>query len=86
MLNNFISFNLGEDTNIINLKRDLQDRLPNNFVPFGRDPFGNLLCFDYSDNQSVVFWNHEMLDNSQGTIFVSKSFTDFINLLYFDDE
>ncbi|HEL1761160.1 TPA: SMI1/KNR4 family protein [Streptococcus suis] len=64
-----------------NFKRNIIiNRLPSTLFPFGEDPFGNLLCFDYSDNQSAVFWNHEMLDNNgQNTVFMAQSFTDFIN-------
>lgn len=30
-------------------------------VPFGRDPFGNLICFDYRESAkpSIKFWDHE---------------------------
>lgn len=32
-----------------------------NIIPFGQDPFGNLICFDYSHGSEpkIVFWDHE---------------------------
>jgi hypothetical protein len=31
-------------------------------VPFGKDPFGNLICFDFRESvkPSVKFWDHEI--------------------------
>lgn len=82
-----ISYNVFFKINVYEVLEDIEDRLPSTLFPFGEDPFGNLLCFDYSDNQSVVYWNHEMLDNNgHNTVFVAQSFTDFINSLYFDNE
>lgn len=52
-------------------------------VPFARDPFGNLLCFDYrynENNPKVVFFENE---SEKPTIIpVCNSFTDLINRLY----
>ncbi|MBO1580102.1 SMI1/KNR4 family protein [Bacillus sp. XF8] len=31
-------------------------------IPFARDPFGNLICFDYLADKlspTIVFWDHE---------------------------
>lgn len=39
-----------------------RDTLPNDITPFGIDPAGNLICFDYKGNKEepiVVFWYHE---------------------------
>lgn len=87
VLNNLLDFDKAEYGNVYEVLEDIEDRLPSTLFPFGEDPFDNLLCFDYSDNQSVVYWNHEMLDNNgHNTVFVAQSFTDFINSLYFDNE
>lgn len=47
-----------------------------NILPFGKDPFGNLICFDFSSNRNpkVVFWDHE---NDQIT-FIADSFDSFL--------
>ena len=47
-----------------------------NILPFGKDPFGNLICFDFSSgrNPQVVFWNHE---NDQIS-FIADSFDSFL--------
>ncbi|EIT87192.1 hypothetical protein A374_01499 [Fictibacillus macauensis ZFHKF-1] len=53
-------------------------------LPFGRDPFGHLLCFDYNENidcPRVVFYNCE----ETGSILVTpicRTFTDLLNRLY----
>jgi len=36
--------------------------LPKELIPFDFDPAGDLICFDYKDNENnpiVVFWEHE---------------------------
>ena len=41
----------------------LKTRLPENVYPFADDPFGNYICFHYSDDKSlpeIVFWDHEL--------------------------
>lgn len=43
--------------------------------PFGSDPFGNFFCIQ---DGSVVFFDHE----TNNTIFISDSFTHFLNMLY----
>ena len=48
-------------------------------LPFANDPFGNYICFDFSENPAeVVFWDHET--NKLDT--VSKTFTDLVCMLY----
>ncbi|MEI4804045.1 SMI1/KNR4 family protein [Bacillus sp. FJAT-51639] len=52
--------------------------------PFARDPFGNLLCFDYNDNADspkVVFYNCEETGSTLITP-VCQSFTDLLDRLY----
>lgn len=56
------------------------------YVPFADDPFGNMLCFDRT-NDHIVFWDHEEEDG--GMYFVASSFTELINSLYeveYDDD
>jgi len=47
-------------------------------IPFASDPFGNFICLDPNDKDSVVFWNHENGEAEQ----VCSSFSSFINSLY----
>ncbi|MBO5237347.1 MAG: SMI1/KNR4 family protein [Lachnospiraceae bacterium] len=43
--------------------------------PFGIDPAGNFLCIKEGN---IVFYNHE----EDRSIFICKTFTDFLNMLY----
>lgn len=57
VFNNLISFT---DTNI-NIKM-FHEFSSEKLIPFARDPFGNLLCFDYSKNVNsphIIFYNTE---------------------------
>ncbi len=57
------------------------DGLPWQYIPFGSDPFGNFICFD-RETDHVVFFDHEFEDIEE----VADSFTEFLDLLYDDDE
>ncbi len=60
-------------------------------LPFARDPFGNLICFDYREtgsNPPIVFWDHEA-DSDAGEeplYLVANSFSEFLDMLYEPDE
>ena len=57
-----LTFDLESRNSIIQVYDDIKDRLPNKVYPFGKDSFGNHLCFDYRSNPespTVVFWDHE---------------------------
>ena len=58
----------------------LRKRGDRNLVPFGRDPFGNLFCFQYSGRSvsEVVFWDHENGSASS----ICKTFSDLVGLLH----
>ncbi len=47
-----------------------------NYIAFAADPFGNLICFDKS-NDTIVFIDHETLRIESA----SASFTEFIDSL-----
>lgn len=51
VFNNFLSFDEEDSSNIINAYNDVKDRLIEKVIPFAEDPFGNLLCFDYRNNE-----------------------------------
>ncbi|EIT83733.1 hypothetical protein A374_18975 [Fictibacillus macauensis ZFHKF-1] len=44
---------------IVEAYEDYQPSLPEKVFPFGIDPAGNLICYDYSSSETnpfVVFW------------------------------
>lgn len=59
IFNNLISLDENEYNNIYEVLEDLQERIGDQLIPFAEDGFGNLLCFDYSSNKNIVFWDHE---------------------------
>ncbi|WFD08954.1 SMI1/KNR4 family protein [Tepidibacter hydrothermalis] len=49
--------------NILEVYNGIKERLPHNIFPFGCDPAGNYICFDYrksQDNPCIIFWEHEL--------------------------
>lgn len=83
VLNNLFSFNK-EDRSTIWHYNDWngkqrewnEDGRMVKYVAFAKDPFGNLICFDKT-NDSIVWIDHETLNIE----FVADSFTEFINSL-----
>ena len=59
IFNNLISLDENGYNNIYEILEDLQDRIGDQLIPFAENGFGNLLCFDYSANKNIVFWDHE---------------------------
>jgi len=61
----------------------LEGRLPASAVPIGRDPFGNLICLDFTDpgRCAIVFWDHEQ-EGVQGVSYVCVCFGQLLDLLY----
>lgn len=76
VFNNLISFT-NKDLNIKMFYEFSSQKL----IPFAKDPFGNLLCFDYRYNEKspkIVFYDFE-----ETTITpVCDSFTDLLERLY----
>ena len=58
--------------------------------PFARDPFGNLLCFDYrnsTESPTVVFWDHEEENIKEAIYPVCSTFTELLaSLRDFEEE
>ncbi|HDR7871966.1 MULTISPECIES: SMI1/KNR4 family protein [Bacillus] len=57
-----LSFDKESSDYIVNDYYNYRATLPNCVVPFGVDPAGNLICFDYKEHEEnpiVVFWEHE---------------------------
>ena len=83
IFNNLISLDEKEYDNIYEFLEDLQDRIGDQLIPFAEDGFGNLLCFDYSANKNIVFWDHEKnYDDFKESTFVCFSFSNLIGNLF----
>ena len=83
IFNNLISLDKNEYNNIYEIFEDLQNRIGDQLIPFAEDGFGNLLCFDYSADKSIVFWNHEKnYDEFKEATFVCSNFSSLIEILF----
>ncbi|MFA0814270.1 MAG: SMI1/KNR4 family protein [Anaerofustis sp.] len=86
IFNNLLAFDINDISNIIQTYHDSKDRLIDKLIPFGEDPFGNLICFDYrnGDVPSIVLWNHEVaFSNKEKAItFICNSFSDLLGMLH----
>ena len=83
IFNNLLSLDENETDNIYEILEDLQDRIGDQLFPFAEDGFGNLLCFDYSADKTIVFWDHEKnYDDFKETTFVCSSFSSLIENLF----
>ena len=83
IFNNLISLDENEYNNIYEILEDLQTRIGDQLIPFAEDGFGNVLCFDYSAEKSIVFWNHEKnYDKFKEATFVCSSFSSLIESLF----
>jgi hypothetical protein len=61
VFSNLLSFNSNNESSILTVWEDNKERMPTGVIPFGTDPGGNYICFDYRNTTepSVIFWNHE---------------------------
>ena len=75
-LKTFLSFNQEDKENIRSVYECCKIELQNKYIPFAIDNFGNLICFNYSNQ--IIFVNHETFNEE----FVASSFDDFLNFLY----
>lgn len=69
-----LSFNKDDDDNVF---RYLKRFIPNNLLPFGLDPFGNIFCIDLKSGD-VQFWNHEI----DKTYSAHCNLSNFVSSLY----
>ncbi|MCG7316159.1 SMI1/KNR4 family protein [Brevibacillus laterosporus] len=79
VFNNLLSFTI--DTARI---EETYDFLPKGIIPFARDPFGNLICFDYrKDKQfpTVVFFDHEE-EGEDAIEPICDTFSELLDKLY----
>lgn len=83
IFNNLLSLDENETDNIYEVLEDLQNRIGDQLIPFAEDGFGNLLCFDYSADKTIVFWDNEKnYDDFKESTFVSSSFSSLIENLF----
>ncbi|MGM1019044.1 MAG: SMI1/KNR4 family protein [Bacillota bacterium] len=83
VFNDLISFTNSE-LNITMFHEFAQDSFTKGIIPFGRDPFGNLLCFDYRFNKEVpliILFDHEEIEEEAITP-VCDTFTELLDKLY----
>ncbi len=76
-LKSFLSFNREDRETVWKIFEWSKEELANQYIPFGIDNFGNLICFE-ANNDKIVFVNHE--DMSIETI--ADSFDSFMSCLY----
>lgn len=84
IFNDLISFT-NPDLNMSMIYEYSKEELPERIVPFGRDPFGNFLCFDYrsmQENPTIVFYDHESEVEEEKIIYVCDTFTQLLSELY----
>lgn len=75
-----LHFNLTKKGNILEVLNWVKSNIEENVYPFGEDPFGNYICFDYreSNTPKIVFWDRDI----NRFEFVANSFEEFLNKLY----
>lgn len=76
-----LTFDLESRNSIIQVYDDIKDRLANKVYPFGKDSFGNHLCFDYHSNPespTVVCWEHEEENIEEAIYPVCSTFTELL--------
>ncbi|MEO8378057.1 MAG: SMI1/KNR4 family protein [Acidobacteriota bacterium] len=69
------------------------ESLPDEFVPIGADPGGNLICLSLGEGEygNVLFWDRERdafpgsSENRAGIMFCASSFSEFVQRLTFED-
>ena len=67
-----LSYNKDDDENIY----QFEELFYTNLIPFGLDPFGNILCLN--DDKKVILYLHE----TQEKEFVADNFSKFLNALH----
>ncbi|QUH20557.1 HNH endonuclease [Alkaliphilus sp. B6464] len=80
-INSFLSFNEDDISYVVEHYKDVKKYMPSGVYPFARDAADNLICFDFLNNNVVVFWDYEIPYNDKllSCIFIANSFTEFIN-------
>ena len=84
VFSDLLSVNESDIDNVYAPYETISDRLGRkDIMPFAIDPFGNYICFDFSQSPpTVVFWHHETNELEP----VSRTFSDLLNKLYEDKD
>ncbi|HAB60196.1 MAG TPA: SMI1/KNR4 family protein [Lachnospiraceae bacterium] len=89
-LNNLLSLHKDNESYLLRVYQNVIDRILEKIIPFARDPFGNLLCFDYRNNGQpiIVFWDHEKAfnDKEKAITFICNTFAELLNMLHESQE
>ncbi|MDZ5606196.1 SMI1/KNR4 family protein [Bacillus pseudomycoides] len=89
VFSDLLTLHVEDEYSMVQIYENIKDRLVDKVYPFGRDSFGNFLCFDYRNNlqsPTVVFWEHEE-DMEKAIYPVCSSFQELLNSLRdFEDE
>ncbi|WOA66240.1 SMI1/KNR4 family protein (plasmid) [Bacillus mycoides] len=89
-LNNLLTLDSDRKNSFLKTYNNTKDRSPDKIYPFARDPFGNLLCFDYrnnTDSPTIVFWDHEEEDIEEAIYPVCSTLTELLaSLRDFEEE
>lgn len=78
-----------EEANIVEVYEIATKYLPKGVFPFAKDPFGNLICFDYrQDTESpiITFYDKEIEDEENKLFRICDTFTELIERLHEDDQ
>lgn len=84
IFNNLFTLDLNKPCNILSVYKDLKNKMPQDIVPFARDPFGSMICFDYrrSNIPSICFWRINKKDDEKELEVVCETFSELLSLLY----
>lgn len=86
VFNNLLCFAEDDYSNIVNTYNEIKDRLTEKVIPFAEDPFGNMICFDYRNNNQpvVVFWEHETSfnDKEAAISYICNTFSELMSILH----
>lgn len=75
-----LSLRDGYPDGVFDAIENLGDQLPKSVIPIIDTGSGDCICFDYRDSSipSIVYFSHE-LAGDEATIFVAKSFAEFLD-------
>ncbi|GAB6438924.1 TPA: SMI1/KNR4 family protein [Bacillus cereus] len=90
VFSDLLTLHIEDEYSIVQNYNSVKDRLVAKVYPFARDPFGNLLCFDYrnsTESPTVVFWEHEEENIEEAIYPVCSTFTELLaSLRDFEEE
>ena len=76
-IKSFLSFNKEDRETVWKIQDWNKEELSGKYVAFAIDNFGNLVCFDISNNK-IIFYNHE----NGNIVQIADNFAEFMERLY----